>query len=318
MAFHNTVFPTNISLGSSGGPGYKTEVVMLDNGAEQRVARWATPRHQYNVAYGVKKQTDLNTLKHFYIARQGATHTFPYWDPSDYSTGVDGQDTPVRTDVLIGMGDATETAFQLIKKYTSGSQTVNRTITKPKNATVVMEIDSVLKTEGVDFTVNYDTGVITFGSAPGNTLDIKAGFEFYVECRFAQSTDAMLDTVIQDYDSGDVAIELVEVPFTGIQVDDFWFGGSHEEAFGADITISMVNGRSQFLQATTTSLDVFLPDKSSVNPGPNGFWIFNVGSNTYTVKDGDDLSTVVSIAAGQYAHVMLTLDVSSAKAWYAV
>ena len=41
MAFHAVRFPAGISLGASGGPERRTEIVVLGSGAEERNSRWA-------------------------------------------------------------------------------------------------------------------------------------------------------------------------------------------------------------------------------------------------------------------------------------
>ena len=40
MAFHAVRFPAGISLGASGGPERRTEIVVLGSGAEERNSRW--------------------------------------------------------------------------------------------------------------------------------------------------------------------------------------------------------------------------------------------------------------------------------------
>ncbi len=40
MAFIETRFPDDISYGAAGGPGYQTDVVTVNSGAEQRNAAW--------------------------------------------------------------------------------------------------------------------------------------------------------------------------------------------------------------------------------------------------------------------------------------
>jgi len=56
MGFHEVRFADDISYGSSGGPGFSTNIVRLDSGAEVRIPRWSSGTHRYNVAYGLKSQ----------------------------------------------------------------------------------------------------------------------------------------------------------------------------------------------------------------------------------------------------------------------
>ncbi len=48
MSFHEIRFPLDVSLGASGGPERRTEVVTLASGHEERNARWADSRRRYN------------------------------------------------------------------------------------------------------------------------------------------------------------------------------------------------------------------------------------------------------------------------------
>ncbi len=54
MAFHEVRFPTGISLGASGGPERRTEIVVLGSGAEERNSRWADSKRSWNAGYGIK------------------------------------------------------------------------------------------------------------------------------------------------------------------------------------------------------------------------------------------------------------------------
>ena len=41
MAFYEVQFPSSISFGAQGGPGYRTDVVVVSSGAETRNVTWA-------------------------------------------------------------------------------------------------------------------------------------------------------------------------------------------------------------------------------------------------------------------------------------
>ena len=124
MGFHEVSFPTDISYGSVGGPGFMTNIIELDSGAEQRIARWNQARHKYNVAYGVKSYEQLYNLIDFYIARRGVANGFRFKDFTDctsvpgdgYATELGGTATTA-LDQLIGVGNGTTEHFQLQKRY---------------------------------------------------------------------------------------------------------------------------------------------------------------------------------------------------------
>ncbi len=197
MAFIETRFPVDIAYGSAGGPEYSTDIVITQGGHEQRNQNWASARLRYNVAYGVRTQTQLDALIAFFRARHGRADGFRFKDWTDYKS----------TAQAIATGNGSATQFQLIKTYTSGSATETRTITKPVAGTVSMYLAGVLQTSGV--TVSTSTGLVTFTSPPGNGVAITATFEFDVPVRF--DTDR-LSASLESYGISTVSdIPLIEV-----------------------------------------------------------------------------------------------------------
>lgn len=174
--FHDVQFPVHISYGSSGGPKFSTTVLELASGYEKRNINWSEAKAEYNVAHGIKDQDEMQEIRAFFHARAGRAYSFRFKDWADYQTGPQ----------IIGTGDGSETAFQIIKDYTSGAFTYQRRITKPINGTLVgVTVNTVAQTEGVDFTVDYATGIITLNSAPGAGLAIAINnVEFDVHVRF--------------------------------------------------------------------------------------------------------------------------------------
>lgn len=197
MSFVEIQFPADISYGSSGGPTFSTDVIEAFSGFEQRNINWSAARARYNVAHGVKTQSQLDELIAFFRARQGKAIGFRFKDWTDYQAVAQN----------IGTGNGSQTIFQLTKKYTS-SVTVTRVIKKPvNNATLKVYLNAVLQSSG--FTVNYATGEITFTTAPGSGVAVTADFEFDVPVRF--DTD-QLDAAIDDFGTRSWSdIPLVEV-----------------------------------------------------------------------------------------------------------
>lgn len=181
MAFHETQFPTDISYGSTGGPMRRTEIITLDSGFEQRNTPWSQSRHRFNVSYGVKTYDQLHTLKAFWEARNGQLHGFRYKDWSDFKS-VAPQQSVGAADQGLGTANGSQTQFQLVKTYTSGSNSYVRTIKKPVSGTVRVAKNGVEQFSG--WTVDTTTGIVTFSSAPTNGTVIAAGFEFDVPVRF--------------------------------------------------------------------------------------------------------------------------------------
>ena len=206
MAFHEVRFPDNISRGARGGPERRTQIVELASGDEERNASWADSRRRYDVSYGIRRADDLASVVAFFEARNGRLHGFRFKDWSDYKSCAPSE-APAAIDQFIGTGDGIETAFQLVKRYTSGSQTWTRTITRPVAGSVTMALGGVPVLAG--WTVDAATGVITFAAPPSPGVAIRAGFEFDVPVRFDSDT---LDVTLDIERLGSItSISLVEI-----------------------------------------------------------------------------------------------------------
>ena len=191
MAFHEVRFPDNISRGARGGPERRTQIVELASGDEERNASWANSRRRYDVSYGIRRADDLDAVVQFFEARNGRLHGFRFKDWADHKS-CKPSEMPTAADQLIGTGDGTATAFQLVKRYTSGAQTWVRAITKPVAGTVSIALGSVEQPSG--WSVDPATGVVTFAAPPGNGVTVRAGFEFDVPVRFdSDALDVTLD-----------------------------------------------------------------------------------------------------------------------------
>ncbi|MDO5704261.1 MAG: DUF2460 domain-containing protein [Paracoccus sp. (in: a-proteobacteria)] len=191
MAFHEVRFPDNISRGARGGPERRTQIVELASGDEERNASWADSRRRFDVSYGIRRADDLAAVIAFFEARNGRLHGFRFKDWSDYKSCAPSG-IPASADQQIGTGDGIETEFQLVKRYTSGSQTWTRTITKPVTGSVKVRRNATEATTG--WTVDTTTGIITFAAAPAIGVVIRAGFKFDVPMRFdSDALDVTLD-----------------------------------------------------------------------------------------------------------------------------
>ncbi len=191
MAFHDVRFPDNISRGARGGPERRTQIVELASGDEERNASWSNSRRRYDVAYGIRRADDLAAVVAFFEARNGRLHGFRFKDWADHKSCLpSGILTP--TDQAIGTGDGATTAFQMVKRYASGSQTWVRAITKPVAGTVRVALDGTEQPSG--WSVDTTTGVVTFSAAPAEGVAITVGFAFDVPVRFdTEVLDVTLD-----------------------------------------------------------------------------------------------------------------------------
>jgi len=186
MNFHDVRFPTAISRGATGGPERRTEIVVLGSGHEERNARWADARRNYNAGYGVRSVDDLHTIIAFFEERRGQLYGFRWKDHTDFKSVSPG--VPVSfSDQLIGVGDGANDSFQLSKTYGASFSPYRRDITKPVQSTVRIAVDGVEQVLDSDVSVDVTTGVVTFAatSIPASGETITAGFEFDTPVRFA-------------------------------------------------------------------------------------------------------------------------------------
>jgi len=208
MAFHEVRFPAALSFGSSGGPERRTEIVTLSNGYEERNTPWEASRRRYDAGLGLRSLDDIDQLIAFFEARRGRLHGFRWKDWGDWrscapSASVAGNDQ------WIGTGDDARTAFQLRKHYVSGGESFVRDIVKPVEGTVRIAVDGVELIEGVEWTVDAATGVVTCATPPTAGAGVTAGFAFDVPVRF--DTDR-LDISYSGFAAGEIpSVPVVEI-----------------------------------------------------------------------------------------------------------
>lgn len=180
-AFHEIRFPDNIAYGATGGPEFATTVVVTGAGREQRNVNWAEARGRWDVGTGLKNQAQLDALIAFFRARKGRAYGFRFKDWTDFKA----------TGQLIGTGDDSTTAFQLIKRYPSGSAVEIRTIAKPVAGTVQIYFNGI--DQLANWSVNVTTGLVTCTTPPAQDVDVIADVELDVPVRF--DTDHMAVTI---------------------------------------------------------------------------------------------------------------------------
>ena len=217
--YHDVRLPTDIERGAVGGARFKTTVLQLESGFEQRNIDWARVRGEWDVGYGLLRKedeagllTDLDDLINFFHARQGRAFSFRFKDFADFEIG-DPND-PVSDNQSIGTGDGSTVAFQVIKRYTSGSETYDKSVNKIVTDSETVFVAAVQQNKPGDYTINDNTGIITFTSAPANLDDISIACEYDNHVRF--DTDK-LDINLEIFNVGSWPnIPIVEVRGTGV------------------------------------------------------------------------------------------------------
>jgi uncharacterized protein (TIGR02217 family) len=209
-AFHEVLFPLDVALRSAGGPERRTDIVALGSGREERNARWAHSRRRYDAGYGIKTLDALSSVVAFFEERRGRLHGFRWRDRLDQSSAAPGA-VVSPLDQTIGTGNGVTADFQLIKTYGSIYAPYQRPVIKPVSGSVRVAVAGVEVVQGVAFTCDPTTGVVTFlaGHIPAMGAAVRAGFHFDVPVRF--DTD-YLEVDLSAFAAGQIPkIPLVEI-----------------------------------------------------------------------------------------------------------
>jgi uncharacterized protein (TIGR02217 family) len=208
MSFHEIRFPTTLSFGALGGPERRTEVVTLANGYEERNTPWAHSRRRYDAGLGLRSLDDVAAVIAFFEARQGQMFGFRWKDWADHKSAKPSR-ANTGDDQVLGMGDEVRSEFQIVKNYASGTASYPRPMTKLVAGTVLVSVSGEPQVEGVDYTVDVTTGLVTFNHPPDLQAVVTAGYEFDVPVRF--DTDAII-TSMTTFQAGEVPdVPVVEV-----------------------------------------------------------------------------------------------------------
>lgn len=210
MNFHDVRFPAALSVGSSGGPERRTEIVTLSNGAEQRNSPWTHSRRRYDAGLGVRSLDDLAEVMAFFEARSGQLYGFRWKDWTDFKSSTPSASISA-FDQEIGRGDGSQKAFMLSKAYASGTQVYRRPVTKPVAGTVAVAVGGTILRSSADYTVDHETGRVQLQDAPQYGALVSAGFEFDVPVRF--DTDRIAASL-----AGFAAGEIPSVPVVEVRV----------------------------------------------------------------------------------------------------
>lgn len=166
------VLPTDLqSYGGTGGPGFMTEVVRTPNGYEYRDVLRGYELQRYTVSFaamlesaGGKLLASYLDMYAFFRAAQGRRYSFRAKDPLDYTVSVaEGK----------FIATAVSNKWQCVKRYTVGSATQDRIITKLGG--------TYSASAG---TIDPDTGLCTNATLPASWSTTL----YYVQVRFDDDT----------------------------------------------------------------------------------------------------------------------------------
>ncbi len=203
-AFDDVTFPIEIGARAEVGATFSTQVITTLSGHERRNADWADALLSFDVAPGIRSETELRILLAFFRARMGPAVGFRFSDPLDHQSN-DGDAEPGALDQILGIGDGIQTEFPLVKQYGPIPNAQVRRITRPVASSVVVAIAGIPTT----LWSLGSKGILQFAAPPPVGAVVTAGFRFDVPVRFAEDR---LDVSRATFSAGDISsVMLLEI-----------------------------------------------------------------------------------------------------------
>lgn len=184
------IFPALPGLGWSvvKAPRFATRTQHAVSGRELRLLDQAHPIWTWTLTYTLLRDPndtrggggpgtghdELRTLMGFWLSRQGSFAPFLFDDPTDW----------IVADQPIGTGDGSTAAFQLGR--TLGGYGFFEPIVAPRTVITVRKNGVTVPAGG--YTVDFDTGILTFGAPPAPGQAIAVDFSYWFRVRFADDT----------------------------------------------------------------------------------------------------------------------------------
>lgn len=190
------------AFGWEGGPEFRTRIVEMQNKRERRNADWAEARHRFTLPFQNIDPDRYANIKQMHLVCRGMLHAFLYRDPLDNEAD----------DELFGVGDGTQTTFQLSKLSVIDGVTYQRNVYALPDVTpgfTVTANDSPVSA----YTLDRDRGLITFDSPPANGSLLRWSGPFLVWVRFNQDwLPFSIDNRGPDGFAHNGTVDLMEVP----------------------------------------------------------------------------------------------------------
>lgn len=172
----DVILPNSVILAGVRGRQIRRNTrVQNQSGVMQINVDWSRTLREYEIGIAPMPLTSWQAIEGLHEVTEGGAFGFLMEDPKDNAaTLTDG--------VLTAISGST---YQLQKKYTSAgsTRTKNRKITRPRAGSLTITVSGTPLVEGVGFTVNYATGVVTIASAPAASSLAWSG-RFYVPVHF--------------------------------------------------------------------------------------------------------------------------------------
>ena len=159
-------------------PMFRTAIAEATSGLEAAAARWIFPRWRWLLTYhaigeaGHELGDQLRPIVGHFLTHAGRGDTFLFQDPEDFSLA--NQATYPAT------GNGTTKHFQILRNYGGFIEP----IFEVKSGTLVVKVNGVTQTAGVDYTESE--GLVQFGLPLANGVAVTASCQFYFRVRFAE------------------------------------------------------------------------------------------------------------------------------------
>jgi uncharacterized protein (TIGR02217 family) len=169
---------------------------------QQRRQTLHRPFYTFDLTSESLNQSQIETLNEFYLV-----HEFQDQDDDDAFLLRDPEDNE-RTNENMGVGDGSETQFTIKANYTYGNKSV-----EVVQGHIVSGSETIYKdnteVSTSDYTINNTTGLVTFDTAPADSVQIEADYEFRRKCIFQEEN---LGIERSNPVTADVSYLIVEVP----------------------------------------------------------------------------------------------------------
>ncbi len=188
------IFPTlpGLAWSVSKQPRFATRIQRAISGRELRALDQPNPIWTWTLTYSLLRDKwdarggagpgagydELRTLMGFFLAQQGSFAPFLFEDPSDSS--LVGQ--------FLGTGDGSTAAWQLVREMGAAlpGGGFYEPVTAPNTVTNIYFNGVVQSPAG--YTVDPDTGLVTFTAPPPAGQAVSADFTYYFRVRFSDDT----------------------------------------------------------------------------------------------------------------------------------
>ncbi len=162
-------------------PVFKTAYNKTESGVITAAAGRSFPLYLFEFDINSEDQ-NIERFNNFYCGMLGGAFPFLFKDFEDYNTENEN----------IGNGGGSEKLFQLKKKYFYPYNSVQDSYFAPDKKNIIsgsvkIYLNGVSVNEE-NYSVNYETGIITFEQAPVSGAAITADFGFYYKVRFNEES----------------------------------------------------------------------------------------------------------------------------------